>query len=61
MPQLIGNAKANQADGLFHTAGFTGSVTITHPPNGNSYNVTTQDLVAGQSYPCNSNLVVGGL
>ena len=53
MIQLIGNAKANAAARLFHSAGFTGAVTITHPPNGN-YNVTTQGLVAGQSYPCNS-------
>ncbi len=60
MPQLIGNAKANAAAAVFHAAGFTGAVTITHPPKGN-YNVTTQSLVAGQSYPCNSTLTVGGL
>jgi len=60
MPQLIGNAKANQAAGIFHGVGFTGAVTVTHPPPGN-YNVTSQSLVAGQSYPCDSLLTVGGL
>jgi beta-lactam-binding protein with PASTA domain len=59
MPQLFGT-RANSASGVFRTAGFTGVVTITHPPRGN-YNITTQSLVAGQSYPCTSGLTVGGL
>jgi hypothetical protein len=40
-------------------AGFTGTVTIVHPPNGN-YIITGQDPVAGQAYACTSNLTVYG-
>ena len=58
MPQLIGE-KAN--DGLtdFQTAGFTGSYTITRPPNGN-YNITSQSLVGGQDFDCTASVTVAG-
>ena len=59
-PQLFANAtKANSAAGIFAAAGFTGTVTIARPPSGN-YTITGQDLVAGQSYVCTSNLTVTG-
>jgi hypothetical protein len=57
-PQLLGT-KANSAQGTFNTAGFSGTVTITHPPQGN-YDITRQSLVAGQPYACNSNMTVFG-
>jgi hypothetical protein len=59
-PQVFANAtKANSAAGVFSAAGFTGTVTITRPPSGN-YTITRQDLVAGQTYVCTSNLTVFG-
>jgi hypothetical protein len=59
-PQLFANAtKANSAAGIFAAAGFTGTVTIARPPSGN-YTITGQDLVAGQSYVCTTNLTVTG-
>ena len=58
MPQLLG-VKVNSGESTFANAGFTGSYTITTPPNGN-YNITTQSLVGGQLYACTSSVVVAG-
>ncbi len=58
MPQLIGQ-KVNTASNTFSTAGFTGAFTATAPPNGN-YTVSSQTLVGGQPYPCQSPVTVGG-
>jgi hypothetical protein len=57
-PQLSG-LKANAGITPYHNAGFTGSYTISHPPNGN-YNIAGQSLVFGQPYPCNSSITVNG-
>lgn len=57
-PQLLG-IKANSGQSAYTTAGFTGSYTITHPPQGN-YNIQSQSLVAGQSYSCDSDMIVYG-
>ena len=59
MPQLIGNYRANQGETPFRTAGFTGTYTISRPPQGN-YNITSQSLVGGQSYNCTSSVSVAG-
>jgi beta-lactam-binding protein with PASTA domain len=59
-PQVFANAtRANSAASVWAGAGFTGTVTIVHPPNGN-YIITGQDPVAGQAYACTSNLTVYG-
>lgn len=58
MPQLVGQ-KVNSAQSAFSVAGFTGTFTISRPPNGN-YDVTAQSLVGGQVYPCSTSVTVGG-
>ena len=58
MPQLLG-LKVNSAQSSFGAAGFTGTFTITTPPNGN-YTVTSQSLIGGQVYPCTSTVTVAG-
>ncbi len=58
MPQLSG-LKVNNAHTPFTNAGFTGSVTINRPPQGN-YDITTQSLIAGLTYPCSSSVTVAG-
>ena len=50
-------AKSSAASGLFSGAGFTGTVTITRPPN-SDYSIGSQSLVGGQTYVCNSNITV---
>jgi hypothetical protein len=55
-PQLIGEHKAS-ASTMWSGAGFTGTVT-TLPGHGN-YLIASQDLVAGQRYPCDSSVTVG--
>ena len=58
MPELIGQ-KANAGQATFSGAGFTGSYTISRPPQGN-YDITSQSLSFGQEYDCTSNVVVAG-
>lgn len=58
MPQLVG-LKVNDAQTAFGAAGFTGAFTVTRPPNGN-YNVTSQNGVGGQQYPCTTGVTVAG-
>jgi hypothetical protein len=55
-PQLVGERR-NDAAGLWESAGFTGAVTAL-PGNGN-YVIASQDLLAGQTYPCDSSVTVG--
>jgi hypothetical protein len=55
-PQLIGEHKASAAT-IWSGAGFSGTVT-TLPGHGN-YLIASQDLVAGQTYPCSSSVTVG--
>lgn len=56
-PELLGK-KVSVAQGTFTTAGFTGTFTITRPPE-NDYVVESQSLVGGQTYPCSSGITVG--
>jgi hypothetical protein len=59
-PQVFANAtRANSAASVWAAAGFTGTVTIVHPPNGN-YIITSQNPIAGQAYACTSDLTVYG-
>jgi Flp pilus assembly protein TadG len=58
MPQMVGQ-KVNSAQSAFTAAGFTGTFTITRPPQGN-YDVTSQSLVGGQSYACSTGVTVAG-
>jgi len=52
------NTKRNNAQNLWTSAGFTGTVTDgPSAPNGN-YTITTQSIVAASSVPCNSSIVV---
>ena len=55
-PQLIG-LKVNAGQSPYTVAGFTGTYTITRPPNGN-YNIGSQSLVGGQIYVCSSPMTV---
>jgi len=55
-PQLIGEHKASAAT-IWSGAGFSGTV-MTLPGHGN-YVIASQDLVAGQTYPCDSSVTVG--
>jgi len=58
MPQLVGLHVAD-AQTTFATAGFTGTLTASSPPNGN-YLVKSQDKVFGQSYDCTISVTVSG-
>jgi beta-lactam-binding protein with PASTA domain len=58
MPQLIG-INVSSAQSAYTSAGFTGTFTVSRPPNGD-YNVKSQSLVAGQSYACSSSVTVAG-
>ena len=58
MPQLLGK-KVNIGQSDFTTAGFTGTYSVTRPPNGN-YDITSQSLVGGQQYACSSGVTVAG-
>ena len=58
MPQLLG-LRVNTAQPAFTAAGFTGTFTVTRPPNGN-YTVTSQSLIGGQLYVCTSSVTVFG-
>ena len=55
-PQLVGERKTSAAT-IWSAAGFNGTVT-TLPGHGN-YLIASQDLVAGQTYPCSSSVKVG--
>lgn len=56
IPSFVG-AKANQAQNIWSVAGFTTTVTITRPPNGN-YTITNQSPgVGGQKANCNTTLM----
>lgn len=55
-PQLIG-LKVNSGQSPFTVAGFTGTYTITRPPN-NNYTIGSQSLVGGQIYVCSSSMTV---
>lgn len=55
-PQLIG-LHVNSGQSPYTVAGFTGTYTITRPPNGN-YTIATQSLVGGTIYVCSSNMTV---
>jgi hypothetical protein len=55
-PQLVGEHR-NSATGIWSGAGFTGAVTAL-PGNGN-YVIASQDLLAGQMYPCDASVTVG--
>ena len=55
-PQLVGERKTSAAT-IWSGAGFSGSVT-TLPGHGN-YLIASQDLVAGQTYPCDASVTVG--
>ena len=59
MPQLVG-LKVNGAQTAFTAGGFTGAFTIARPPNGN-YDVTSQNRVGGQQYPCTTDVTVSGI
>lgn len=50
---------ANDALGIWRASGFSGSLTISRPPNGN-YKVKNQSIVGGQKVPCNSSITVSG-
>jgi hypothetical protein len=54
-PQLVGEHR-NNAAGIWSGAGFTGAVTALG--NGN-YVIASQDLLAGQMYPCDASVTVG--
>ncbi len=58
MPSMV-TEKVNSAQSDYTTAGFTGTFTITRPPNGN-YNVTSQNKVGGQLYDCSTSVTVAG-
>ena len=55
-PQLVGEHRYDAA-GIWSAAGFTGVVIALHG-DGN-YLIATQDLVAGQVYPCSASVTVG--
>jgi hypothetical protein len=57
-PDLFG-LRANAAQAAFALEGFTGTVTITHPPNGN-YVISSQSLVSGSNYDCTADITVYG-
>jgi hypothetical protein len=58
VPGLSG-VGANQAPTQWTGAGFTGTLTISRPPNGN-YQIKNQSIVGGQQVPCNSSMTVTG-
>jgi hypothetical protein len=55
-PQLVGERR-NDAAGLWEAAGFTGTVTAL--PGSGNYVIASQDVLAGQTYPCDSSVTVG--
>jgi Flp pilus assembly protein TadG len=56
IPSFVG-AKANNAQAIWFTAGFTTTVTITRPPNGN-YTITNQSPgIGGQMANCDTTLI----
>jgi hypothetical protein len=55
-PQLVGEHRYDAA-AIWSTAGFTGAVVALHG-DGN-YLIATQDLLAGQMYPCDASVTVG--
>ena len=56
IPSFVG-AKVNTAQTTWFAAGFTTTVTITRPPNGN-YTITNQfPAVGGQMADCNTTLM----
>jgi hypothetical protein len=52
IPSFVG-AKVNDAQTIWNAAGFTTTVTITRPPNGN-YTITNQSTVGGQMASCST-------
>ncbi len=52
IPSFVG-AKVNDAQSIWFAAGFTTTVTVTRPPNGN-YTITNQSTVGGQPANCNT-------
>jgi hypothetical protein len=55
-PQLVGEHRYDAA-GIWSGAGFTGAVIALHG-DGN-YLIASQDLLAGQMYPCDASVTVG--
>jgi hypothetical protein len=55
-PQLVAEHR-NDAAGIWSGAGFTGAVVALHG-DGN-YLIASQDLLAGQMYPCDASVTVG--
>ena len=55
-PQLVGQHRYDAA-GIWSGAGFTGAVVALHG-DGN-YLIASQDLLAGQMYPCDASVTVG--
>jgi len=56
----LSDVRVNNAPAVFNgTFGFSGSVMVTNPPNGN-YLIKSQDLVGGQEYACTTDIEVGG-
>ena len=59
IPSFVG-AKVNDAQTIWFAAGFTTTVTVTRPPNGN-YTITNQSTVGGQPANCSTtNMTVYG-
>ena len=59
VPELFG-LRVNSAPAVYQgTAGFTGSVIVTRPPNGN-YVIASQNQVAGQQIACTTDIQVSG-
>ena len=51
--------RVDDAQAAWSTAGFSGSLTVSRPPNGN-YRIKNQTIVGGQDVPCNSSITVSG-
>jgi hypothetical protein len=51
--------RVNDAPATWSAAGFSGSLTVSRPPQGN-YPIKNQTIVGGQSVPCNSSITVSG-
>jgi hypothetical protein len=54
-----GGISANDALGIWRGARFTGTLTVSRPPNGN-YKIKNQSIVGGAKVPCNSAITVSG-
>jgi hypothetical protein len=54
---VAGTTTASAAQTAWGSSGFTGTFTKITPP-GNNYDIGWQSLVAGQPYPCDSNIAV---